>query len=333
MKYIKVLYVDLNYEAFLHIQSLLQNRDSENSYELAWCNDYKIAINSILKQHYDLYLVSSDLGKWSGLDLLHEAVCSNCNDPIIMLSPDNEIYSQALEGGAFDSLSVKTLKPAALETVIRYAVEHSSTIKKLKTDGAMLRDIFERCKEPIIISNKEGEICDCNKSAIDFFKISKDQLLKTPVSTLFSDPDELKRFQQLIEGEGSVSDFETFLKAGDDTLRFCTLSSFVQITQRGSTEVYHSIIHDLTSRRNKVMEIMAKQKREVSKQLAMSLAEKIQNPLSTVNFALHEMSQNVGNDAHDLKAYIDIVKESCGRISKLTAGILSDSFITTEQIK
>src|SRR5690606_4647895 len=134
MKPIKVLLVDDDEDDFILTQDILSENPRSQNYELSWCNNYSDAINAMLKRRYDVYLVDYRLGKYSGIDLLHEAVRSNCSQPIIILTGkgDLKIDEEALKVGAADYLVKGEIDSISLERSIRYALEHHKALEALK---------------------------------------------------------------------------------------------------------------------------------------------------------------------------------------------------------
>ena len=86
MDTVNILLVDDDEDDFILTKDILRENVSRQNYNLTWCNNFSEAINAMLKGHYDIYLVDYRLGRDSGMDLLNEAIKSNCTEPIIMLT-------------------------------------------------------------------------------------------------------------------------------------------------------------------------------------------------------------------------------------------------------
>jgi PAS domain S-box-containing protein len=321
IKAVKVLLVSENKNDYVLIKTCIDQSHYSRNYILEWCDNYEKAINAMLKKYYELYLINYKLGEHTGLDLLHEAICSNCTEPIIMLSEEADIKSdqEALRIGATDYLIKKNMDGHTLERSMRYALEHSIALKNLKGNENKFRTIFEKSIYPIIISDHSGIVYDANPAAVKFFELPLEKLLNENTNHFYSEK-ERADFANEMEQKGSISDFEVNLRIPNGKIKFCSISSFVQIPQHGSAIYYHSIIQDLTAR--KEHESTVAERIAISEQFAKSLANEIQHPLSNVNVALEGLSTTLnGNKSESVQKYLEIVKENCDRIDKLTKNI------------
>ena len=134
MKPVKVLLVDDDEDDYILTKDIFNEIPQRENYKLSWINNYEEAINAMLKSHYDIYLVDFRLGKHTGLDLLHEAIKSNVDEPIIILTGkgDSKVDEEALEIGAADYLVKDQINPYTIERSIRYALKHKNTLKALR---------------------------------------------------------------------------------------------------------------------------------------------------------------------------------------------------------
>jgi len=336
LKTVKVLLVAENNEDYVLTKTLISQSHYSENYNLVWFDSYAKAINAMLKKQYDLYLVDYKLGEYTGIDLLHEAICSNCTEPIIMLSDNIDIKAdeEALRIGATDYLIKKNMDGHTLERSMRYALEHNIALKNLKGNENKFRTIFEKSIYPIIISDYSGVLYDANPSAVKFFELPLEKLLNENVNDFYSDQERIL-FTEAMEDKGAVSHLEVTLRIPNGKTKFCSISSFVQISQHGITVYYHSIIQDLTSR--KQQESIVDEKIEISEQFAKSLANEIQNPLSNVNLALNELTTKLnGNKSKSMKISLDIVKENIDRIDQLTKNLsqsVNQSLDSKTQVK
>jgi PAS domain S-box-containing protein len=321
IKAVKVLLVSDDKDDYVLVKTFIDQSYYSRNYNLEWCGSYEKAINSMLKKHYDLYLVNYMVGQHTGIDLLHEAICSNCTEPIIMLSEEADIKAdeEALRIGATDYLIKKSMDGHSLERSMRYALEHNIALKNLKGNENKFRTIFEKSIYPIIISDAGGALYDANPAAVKFFELPLEKLLNENANDFYTDH-ERTHFTDVMEEKGAVSDFEVTVRIPNGKTKFCSISSFVQISQNGSTVYYHSIIHDLTAR--KQLESTVAERIAISEQFAKSLANEIQHPLSNVNLALEGLTSTLnGNKSGTIQMYLEMVRENCDRIDKLTKNI------------
>src|SRR6476620_4957523 len=117
LKPVRVLLVDDEEDDYILTRDIFNEIPQRERYQLNWINNYEEGINAMLKSHYDIYLVDYRLGKYTGLDLLHEAIRSNVSDPIIILTGkgDAKVDEQALQTGAADYLVKDQISPYTIE--------------------------------------------------------------------------------------------------------------------------------------------------------------------------------------------------------------------------
>ncbi len=100
---------------------------------LEWESDFARALDAMVSDAYDVYLLDYRLGPHSGLDLLQAAVEKGCKAPIILLTGqgDHEVDLQAMVAGAADYLVKGTLDAPNLERTIRYAIQQRRMVAEL----------------------------------------------------------------------------------------------------------------------------------------------------------------------------------------------------------
>ncbi|WP_416674656.1 EAL domain-containing protein [Egbenema bharatensis] len=130
---IKVLLVDDDEDDYVLTRDLFAEIQGE-TFGIDWVATYEKALDLILQDQYDVYLVDYRLGQRSGLELLQDAIAHHCNAPFILLTGlgDHEIDMAAMRAGAADYLLKREMTAAVLERTIRYAVEHAHTLKTLR---------------------------------------------------------------------------------------------------------------------------------------------------------------------------------------------------------
>jgi PAS domain S-box-containing protein len=248
MNLIKILVVNEDEGDFNITRNLFAEIPSSHKYILYWCNSYEKAINAMLKSQYDLYLVYYEVGLYTGVDLLNEAVKSNVAEPVIIITgtEDHTTDEEALQKGASAHLIKCKLDAFSLERSIRYAMHHKKNMQRIKESEHKFRIIFEKSPDPILITDNFGNIYDINPAAEKFFGLPRVKILKTNAESLYKNVTDRSAFISEIEQKGSVTDFIVELIAANNEVRSCCISSFLQISQHGDNELFHTIIHDLT---------------------------------------------------------------------------------------
>lgn len=158
-KPIKILVVEDDREDYLITQDTIYQIDN-SAYSVDWEKDYHEAINNIMEQKHDVYLIDYNLGPYSGIDLVKHCVTKDINLPFIFLTGMNDIDvdKQAMTAGATDFLVKDEINPGILERSIRYAIKQKKT---------------------------ELELIDANRTKDKLFSIISHDL-RSPLSTLMS---------------------------------------------------------------------------------------------------------------------------------------------------
>ncbi|TKC05008.1 hybrid sensor histidine kinase/response regulator [Pedobacter frigoris] len=326
MKQVRVLLIDDDEDDYILTKGIF-NHISER-YTLAWVDNYDKGISAINKKQFDVYLVDYRLGKGTGIDLLEEAINSGCEQPIIMLTGKGDITidEQAMNIGAADYLVKDEIEPPLLDRSIRYSIKQAGILKALKDSERKYRAIFEQANDPILVSDCLGTIHDINSSGLKFFGYERSEFINLKDAAIFNNAMERERFKEMLEANGSLSDFECELVSEDGTVYYCSLSSFIQMDLVNVSEVYHTIIRDLSYRRHIEEKSVSLGKMYISEHIAKGLGEEIRDPLSTINLALDELSAEsaIANN-ESVQAYLEIIKGNCDRVTQLIQNFISST--------
>lgn len=327
MKPIKVLLVDDDEDDYILTKDIFNDIPQRENYKLTWINNYEEAINAMLKSHYDIYLVDYRLGKYTGIDLLHEAIKSNVDEPIIILTGkgDSKVDEEALEKGAADYLVKDQINPYTIERSLRYALKNKLTIKALRESENKFRIIFERSKEPFIIIDSLGVVRDINNAGLSFFEYSREEIKSLNASNLYAQKQDSIRFVEMMDARGAANDFETDFITKNKEIKKVSISAFLQIDQHATEELYYCIIHDLTDRKKEEKAAVDAEKIAVVERIAKSLANEITNPLSNINLSLEQLSVDVQSEDESVKLYLDIIKTNFERINVLITDFINST--------
>lgn len=328
MSKVRVLLIDDDEDDYILTKDVFsQIKKVTDRYELSWISDFDKGINAVLKQQFDIYLVDYRLGKLTGVDLLNEAILSGVKQPIIILTGkgDDKIDEEAMNLGAADYLIKDKIDPDSLDRAIRYALRQSETLKALKESENKFKIIFDKAKEPILISDYTGKIHDINKAGLDFFGYHINDMAVITDRALFFTQEDRDNFIQELETKGAVTDFECQMVSHKGQVYFCSLSSFLQIDTQNVMEVYHTIIHDLTHRKNQEEKFIHESKFSTSAHIARGFAEEMRNPLSTINLVLHEIGADENLSYNEtLQANLAVIRSNFGSID-----LLAKKFVAT----
>ncbi|MBS3758846.1 MAG: PAS domain S-box protein [Desulfobacterales bacterium] len=135
-------------------------------------------------------------------------------------------------------------------SVYRDITYHKQREAQLKASEEDYRKLFEHVGVGVYISSKEGKFLDANQTLLDMLDYpSKEQFLRMDITTdLYVRPHDRRRFQEMIERDGRVMDYEVAFKKRDGTPIIVSLTSHVRYDPDGNVLGYEGIVVDETQR-------------------------------------------------------------------------------------
>ncbi|MDA3896937.1 MAG: PAS domain S-box protein [Desulfobacteraceae bacterium] len=135
-------------------------------------------------------------------------------------------------------------------SVFRDITHRKQDQAKLKTSVEEYRTLFENLAVGVAISTKEGKFIDANQAILDILGYSdKEEFLDIDiVKDLYLFPEDRLRFQDMIENDGRVIDFEVQFRMKDGTPVPIMLTSNARYDLDGNIVGYESINVDLSQR-------------------------------------------------------------------------------------
>ncbi|MDA0737637.1 MAG: EAL domain-containing protein [Nitrospirae bacterium] len=228
---VRVLLVNSREEDCISTKKLLTD-SAEQQFVLEWESGYEGALETIRRNVHDVYLVDSELGERSGLELIREAIYNGCKAPLILLTEqaNHGVDTEAIKAGAADSLVKDQINAILLERSIRYAIERKRADERMaflaqydSLTGLANRSLFkELLGLALARAERNGKHVALMFLDLDRFKIINDslghdggdQVLKVVAERLRSrmrKSDTVARlggdeFTVILEGIGTVQD-------------------------------------------------------------------------------------------------------------------------------
>ncbi|MBW1985430.1 MAG: PAS domain S-box protein, partial [Deltaproteobacteria bacterium] len=118
--------------------------------------------------------------------------------------------------------------------------------------------LFEHVGSGVFISTKEGKFIDANPALLDMLGYtSKEEFLKIDIKKdLYLRPDDRRTFQEMIERDGQVIDYEVDFKRADGKVISILLTGHVRYDQNGNVIGYEGLNVDQSQRKKMEKEIM-----------------------------------------------------------------------------
>ena len=134
---------------------------------------------------------------------------------------------------------------------VRDITERKRFERELRDSERRYRSLFEHVQHGIFISTKKGKFLDCNKALLDMVSYgSKEEFLKIDiVKDLYVNPGDRRAFQDMVEKNGFVKDYEVDFKRRDGRIITVLLTAHAIRDEEGQIIGYEGLIIDVTDRK------------------------------------------------------------------------------------
>lgn len=318
---VRILIIDDDQDDFIitgdyikHIQGL--------SSVIDWCNNYDDALKAMIAKKYDLYFVDYRLGAKSGVDLLHDALEHQCEEPIILLTGKGSYHVDiaAMESGAVDYLIKTELNVEKMERSIRYALGRAKTLKALKANERKYKGIFERSKDVIFLADEDLNFIDVNDAISTLLGYTREEALQMNLLDIVEQAQHKKYLQQVLSINNEVEDWEVSLLNKTNERKYCILTAAQEEGTEGKI-YFQGIIHDITNLKKVEKANLRAEKLAATGRLVRTLAHEVRNPLNNITLSVEQMLQEAAAD----NMYLDIIDRNSKRINDLISELLSSA--------
>jgi PAS domain S-box-containing protein len=121
------------------------------------------------------------------------------------------------------------------------------TQEALRRSEEKYRAIFEDSRDVIFITGVDGRIEDVNSACQELFGYTRSEAQLMNALEFYAIPDDRHRYRELIERDGSVTDFELQMRHRDGHLLDCQITATLRRDPAGQVIGYQGIIHDITA--------------------------------------------------------------------------------------
>ena len=156
------------------------------------------------------------------------------------------IFSQAYLLSARFSKSFT--QSEALSTELKRNNQHLEQAQhKLYQSEEKYRTLFEDSRDVIFITTLKGEIEEINPVCFEVFGYSREEARQMNVLSLYADPQDRRRFQEIINRDGLVQVFELKMKHKAGHELDCQVTASLRYDESGNINGYQGIIRDITA--------------------------------------------------------------------------------------
>jgi len=297
------------------------------SFDIDWCYKYDEALQHMRQRHYDLYLVDYRMGARSGVDLLKDAVASNCVEPIILLTGKGnyKVDLEAMQLGAVDYLIKAELNVEKMERSIRYALERAASVKALRANERRYRSIFEHSRDLVFLTDAGLNFRDVNDAASQLLGYDGDEIRQMNLADLLEQEQQKELLRQSLTPGKAIEDREVILKTKSGERKICILTAAFE-KDDSDFDYVQGIIHDITNLRKAEKATLQVEKMAAVGRLLRALAHEVRNPLNNITLSVEQMMQDGGNEQAPL--YMDIIQRNGKRIGALISELLNTSHMS-----
>lgn len=194
----------------------------------------------------------------------HGDICTNCrNDEIfdgeafqeeVFIPSVNKMYDVSRYSFFADDGRIFNL------SIFRDITANKKRELQLIDSEKNYQQLFQYVGCGVYVSSKEGKFLDANPALLKMLGYtSKEEFLAIDITNdLYMQPEDRKKFRQMIECDGQVIDYEVNFKRKDGTPVPMLLTSHVRYGARGNVLGYEGIIFDLSQRKQMEKEIHEK---------------------------------------------------------------------------
>ena len=152
------------------------------------------------------------------------------------------------------------------------------------------RELFEECHDAMVVTARDGTILEANHAASEMFDWPHERFLGMDILGVYANPEDRARYQEQIEREGYVRDYEVVFVTRDGRRLDCLLTNVVRRAADGSVLGYQSIVRDVTEARRLAAEFVAIEDHE-RRRIAADLHDRVGQTLAASRMKIEDLRQ------------------------------------------
>jgi PAS domain S-box-containing protein len=204
--------------------------------------------------------------------------------------------------------------------ILQDVTERESAKKALIKSQERYHTIFSQTKDAIYISNKEGILVDYNEATVTLLGYSKEELKEINIHDIFEVQNDKDAFLEEMRANSFAKDFEAPLVTKKGKIIHCLVSA--SIIETDEFEGYHSIVRDITERKQaedlRKGKELAERSAKMKEQFLANISHEMRTPMNAIlgmsNLLLHSDLDR------EQDSYITSIKQS----SQNLLGIIND---------
>jgi len=218
-------------------------------------------------------------------------------------------------------------------SVFRDITERKKSEEMIRTSEEDYKRLFENVRSGLYVSSKEGKFLNANKALLDMLSYkSNEEFLKIDITKdLYHRPENRRKFQEMVERDGHVIDYEVDFKRKDGSSIPVSLTGHARYDQQGKVLGYEGINVDLSLRKQMERKLVETQEKLLQSEklaamgrLTSQIAHELNNPLYGIMNTLELLKTEVSPQSKRRKI-LDMALSETERLTDLLRKMLSFS--------
>jgi len=154
-----------------------------------------------------------------------------------------------------NNLTINAFTPERLEIIrvlssqAAISIDNARLYSDLGRNEQKYRTLFEDSRDAIFLMTTDAVVVDVNQATLDLFGYTRDEMLSLGLANVGVEPEAFTAFQQIINEQGSVRDYEVNLTRKDGTVMECLLTASLRRDDDGKPISYQGILRNITERK------------------------------------------------------------------------------------
>lgn len=322
---LRVLVIEDDEDDYIILKHYL-NKISSIDYDVYWTSDYDNAVEDILDDEHDLYLIDHFLGKGEGVEIIEQVRKQYFHKPLILLTGagNREVDEKAREMGASDYLVKTELKVDMLERALRYAHDRFLQQRYINEQERKYRSLFELSREPLLLLGEDYRIIEFNNAFQNLFDFDENGPFEQPFSGFFEYEFDFEFIQKKVKERGFIRGFKTNLKYNNSSITVVLSIAKLGETEVSKEAVYQVAFSDVSRLIEAQDELKKMEKLSLTGRMARMIAHEVRNPLTNINLAAGELEELCAT-IPDSSLYLEMINRNASRISGLIDDLLQSA--------
>ena len=160
--------------------------------------------------------------------------------------------------------------------------ERKRAEEALRESEEQYRSLFDESRDAIYLTARDATLVEANQAFLDLFGFTREEARDMNILKVYREPADRARFQEKIERQGSLKDYEVKFQKKDGTKIDCLLTFTLRLDKDGNILGYQGIARDITGQKDLQKQLLQSQKMEAIGTLAGGIAHDFNNLLTVV---------------------------------------------------